>query len=173
MYTVKLMASPDSSFDPSDPDGMHEWMTDRMVAATQAYTPQIHSIKDMVFQIRCASRKGQMDRLIVMAHGVSQGDTILIGNESLSSGTISQYSKLLGEVREYFSKRGYAHFQSCFVGMSYGRNSVLVELANLFGVPVYGGTGEENPIWHFNGGGYVVARPHGALTPTHRPQFGM
>jgi hypothetical protein len=185
MYTVKLIAAPDSSFDPSDSDGMHEWMTDRAVAVAQTcasafdlmdgapvISRQIRNIKDMVFQIRCATGKGQMERLIVMSHGISQGDTILIGSESLSSGNISQYNRLLSEVAPYFSKNGYAHFESCDVGSNCGK-SVLVALAKMFGVPVYGGVGLENPIMHYNGGGYVVGYPNGKLMPTERPQWGM
>jgi hypothetical protein len=133
----------------------------------------IRNVKDMVLEVKCGSRKGQIDRLIVMSHGVSQGDTILIGSDSLSSGTISQYAKHLGELAPYFSKGGYAHFQSCFVGMHSGKRSVLLELAKLFRVPVFGGTGEENPVLHFNMGGYVVGLPCGRLMPAPRPQFGL
>ena len=172
MFNVKLISTIDSRFDTADTGGMHEWLTDQMVRPAQALTRRIGSVRELVYAVRIAAHKGQIDRLLVMGHGLSTGDAILIGADVVSSGTVSMYAKYFTQLAGYFSPNGYAHFESCFIGM-HSRKSVLAELAKMMGVRVYGGVGEENPLWHYNSDGYVVYYPDGHSRNCHRPQFGM
>ena len=93
---------------------MHEWMTDQMVRPGQFRTQRIGSAKDLAYHVKLAAHRGQMDRLIVMGHGLSSGDSIIIGSDVVSSGTVSQYGNFFAQLRPYFSPQGYAHFENCF-----------------------------------------------------------
>lgn len=97
-----------------------------------------------------------MSRLNVLDHGNSSG--IQIGSDWVDTSTLPVFAPALALLSGNFDEDGFVHFQQCDAGQN---RPLLLALAGVFGVPVYAGTGAHNPIYRFNFGDYVCARPNG------------
>jgi hypothetical protein len=104
-------------------------------------------------------------RLNILDHGNSNG--IEIGSDFITVATLPLHSGTLRRLKGRFTYYGFVHLQHCSVG----QNRVLLrELAKVFGVSVYAGTGLHNPVYRFNRGEYVRADPDGTFaTDVGRP----
>ena len=70
------------------------------------------------------------------------------------------YSPLLFVLNPRFAPDGFVHLQHCNIGQN---RDLLSKLAKIWQVPVYAGTGTQNPVYRFNTGSYVRANPDGSF----------
>lgn len=113
----------------------------------------------MVANVRKAVSPGQtMHRLNILDHGNSGG--IEIGKDYITNANVASFIPLLSSLRPLFSPGGFVHIQHCAAGQN---RKLVVSLALAFGVPVYAGTGDHNPVYRFNRGDYVRGNPDGSF----------
>ena len=103
-------------------------------------------------------RYNRISRLNILDHG--NPTSIQIGSDSLSVATLPTFKPALALLAGNFSTSGFVHLQHCKAGQN---RPLLLELAKTFGVPVYAGTGNHNPLYRFNTGEYVRADPDGTF----------
>jgi Domain of unknown function (DUF4347) len=100
----------------------------------------------------------RMSRLNVLDHGNSS--RIQFGDDRVDIGNLATFQPTLQRLRGYFDSDGFVHLQHCDAGQN---ETLLVRLAQIFGVSVYAGTGAHNPVYRFNWGEYVRADPDGTF----------
>jgi hypothetical protein len=100
----------------------------------------------------------RMSRLNVLDHGNSS--EIEIGDDVVDTATLPTFQPKLQRLRNYFDADGFVHLQHCDAGQN---QTLLLRLAQVFGVSVYAGTGAHNPVYRFNWGAYVRADPDGSF----------
>jgi hypothetical protein len=98
----------------------------------------------------------------VLDHGNSSG--FEIGTDWITLASLSNYRSALGSITPKFAREGWVHLQGCNVGLN---ESLMQQLANLWGVRVVAGTGLQNPVYRFNTGRFVECLPNnGGCRPT-------
>ena len=101
----------------------------------------------------------KMNRLNILDHGNDNG--LEIGSDWITPRTVRRHEPELAKLNGNFAARGFVHLQHCNVGSN---RSLMCELARIFGVDVYAGTGKHNPVYRFNTGSYIRATPGGTYT---------
>jgi hypothetical protein len=99
-----------------------------------------------------------MSRLNVLDHG--NANRIQFGDDRVDVGNLATFQPTLQRLRNYFDTDGFVHLQHCDAGQN---ETLLVRLAQIFGVSVYAGTDSHNPVYRFNWGDYVRADPDGTF----------
>jgi hypothetical protein len=106
-----------------------------------------------------------MSRLNILDHG--NANSLQIGSDRISVTSLPKFRAKLGQLKGKFTDNGFVHLQHCEIGQN---RVLLIELAKVFGVSVYAGTGGHNPVYRFNFGKYVRAAPDGSFaTGVGRP----
>ena len=100
----------------------------------------------------------KMSRLNILDHGNSSG--FEVGSDWVDVTSVVTFEPTLTRLRGKFEQNGFVHLQACEVGQN---RVLLLELARIFNVPIYAGTGLHNPVYRFNFGHYVRADPGGAF----------
>lgn len=102
-----------------------------------------------------------MTRLNIMDHGNSLG--IEIGSDWIATvADVKRFAGSLGRLRGKFSAGGFVHLQNCEAGAN---KDVMCALADVFGVPVFGGTGSQSALLPINFGSYVSCGPGAVWNP--------
>ena len=128
----------------------------------EVYMTSVHSMVENVLK---AVGPRPISRLNILDHGNS--NVIEIGNDDISPKTLPVYAPTLRRLQGHFAPNGFVHLQHCEVGQNL---EFIKSLAAVFGVPVYAGTGNHNPIYRFNFGDYVRCDQVGACeTKVSRP----
>jgi hypothetical protein len=127
-----------------------------LAAATRIDEIYMTDILSMVTNVKLKAGKQLISRLNILDHGNANG--IEIGSDWIHLENLHQYEPTLFLLRPLFEKDGIVHLQHCNVGSN---QTLLLELSRIFGVPVYAGTGEHNPVYRFNWGNYNRAKPNG------------
>lgn len=100
----------------------------------------------------------RMSRLNILDHG--NASSLQIGSDWIDTTSLSAFRVTLAILSGNFAPNGFVHLQHCNIGQD---RVLMLELARTFGVPVYAGTGKQNPIYRFNTGDYVRADPDGSF----------
>lgn len=98
----------------------------------------------------------RISRLNILDHGNENG--LQLGNDWITMQNIDQYAATLGQLRGHFGPGGSVHLQHCRVGQNH---PLMRRLAEIWGVPVYAGTGLQNPVYRVNTGDYERCDPGG------------
>ncbi len=106
----------------------------------------------------------KLSRLNILDHGNRSG--IEIGSDWINTTTFPTYAPILRKLYGHFTPMGFVHLQHCQIGQN---QALLLSLAKAFGVPVFAGTGSQNPVYRFNFGDYVRADPNGTFNKAGRP----
>lgn len=118
-------------------------------------------IASMVRNVIAHLARRRISRLNIIDHGNEQ--VMEIGSDSLSTAAdVAAHAATLGRLRPHFASNGFVHMQNCRAGQN---RAVVCALATTFGVPVYAGTGLQNPLLGFNFGDYVRCHPNGTFNP--------
>ena len=127
-------------------------------AATRIGEIYMSDVKTMVVNVSAQAGSKKIDRLNILDHGNKIG--LEIGNDWITTGSLSSFRRDLARLRPLFNPTGFVHLQHCQIG---NNSSLLIALAGVFGVDVYGGTGNHNPVYRFNFGNYNKATPKGTF----------
>jgi hypothetical protein len=118
-------------------------------------------VMSMVRNVIGFLRGRSISRLNVMDHGNEDG--VEIGNDWLASrADVAAMAGTIGGLRGHFASGSFVHMQNCRSGQN---KDLICALSAAFGVPVYAGTGLQNPLLGFNLGDYVRCAPGGAFNP--------
>lgn len=118
-------------------------------------------ISSMVTNVIAFLGSRSMHRLNLMDHGNAAG--VEIGDDWLGSAAdVTRHASTLGRLRSKFASGALVHLQNCHAGQN---RDVMCTLAGAVGVPVYGGTGLQNPLLGFNLGDYVSCDAAGTFNP--------
>lgn len=128
-------------------------------AASRIGEIHMKSVKSMVKNVKEKAANQKISRLNILDHGSEE--FISIGNDLITVQSLSKFSAKLGELKPLFESGGTVHLQQCKIGQN---RPLLLNLAKIFGVPVYAGTGAQNSLARFNLGDYVLAKPDGSFT---------
>ena len=104
------------------------------------------SLDDSMTKILAALGSRQLGQLTVIGHG-SQGD-VTFGNGRANQVTEKNFADALPELSRLqgkFALSGDAYIAQCEVALGTGRN-ILMDLSDVWGVPVYGWTGSGNAL---------------------------
>ena len=100
-------------------------------------------------------------RLNVMDHGNADG--VQIGDDWLATpDDVTRFAAGFAKLKGHFTSDGFVHMQNCEAGQ---HQALICALAAAFGVPVFGGTGDQNAIYGFNLGDYVSCSASGEWNP--------
>jgi hypothetical protein len=125
----------------------------------------MRDVKSMVRNVLLATKLQEIDRLNIVDHGDEDG--IQIGSDYVSDLTLTKFKEELRRLTSFFSDDGFVHLQHCQAGED---RVLLLELAKVWNVSVYAGTGYEQGVFRFNTGYYVRADPDGTFeTDVDRP----
>ena len=128
----------------------------------EIYMTAVSSLVRNVFK---HTGKNLISRLNILDHGSEYG--IQIGNDVITLAALPKYEPTLNLLKGHFTKEGFVHLQHCKIGKN---GPLLIQLAKIFGVSVYAGTGNHNSVYRFNFGDYVRALPNGKfLKDVSRP----
>jgi hypothetical protein len=131
----------------------------------EVYMTDVPSMVSAVIQ---KAGKIPIDRLNILDHGNEDG--IQIGEDWIDEEKLPSFRDTLYKLNGKFSGNGFVHLQHCKAGNNF---KLLGELAGIFGVPVYAGTGLHNPVYRFNTGVYVKCPPPAGVAAcmeiNHRP----
>ena len=123
------------------------------------------SVGDMVTKVSGSMQGELITRLDIVGHGSSS--SFSIGNDEIDLNSFDSFYASFRTLSYKFDARGFVHLQQCQTGQA---TSLLIRLAQAVQVPVYAGTGDENPVYRFNWGHYVYASPDGGSgTVASRP----
>ena len=130
-----------------------------LAALTRLNELYMSDVRSMVAAVkqRCASIAGStIRRLDVLDHGNPNG--VEIGSDWITLSTIGPFDGLFRQLAPLFAPTGFVHLQHCQAGQNH---ALLGHFSMLFGVPVYAGTGGQNPVYRFNRGKYERCIPSG------------
>ena len=138
-----------------------------IAAFTRTGEVYMTNVRSMVANVLSVSsfRGRKISRLNILDHGNTQG--IEIGNDFVTMRTLGRHRPQLAQLHGKFAAGGFVHIQHCEAGQN---RTLVIRLAQIFGVPVYAGTGAHNPVYRFNLGEYVRGNPDGSFdTDVGRP----
>lgn len=121
----------------------------------EIYMTDVKSMVDNVLKKAIASN-GKIKRLNILDHGNERG--LQIGSDWIDITRIARHEGTLSLLKPHFAPGGFVHLQHCKVG---NNHALLARLSTIFGVPVYAGTGDHNPVYRFNFGQYDRCFPDG------------
>jgi len=122
----------------------------------ELYMTDVRSMVAAVKQ-RCASIVGStIRRLDILDHGNVNG--VEIGSDWITMKTVGRFDGLFRQLAPLFAPKGFVHLQQCNAGQNH---ALLGHFSSLFRVPVYAGTGGQNPVYRFNLGKYERCIPNG------------
>ncbi|MEO1017130.1 MAG: DUF4347 domain-containing protein, partial [Pseudomonadota bacterium] len=121
----------------------------------ELYITSVESLVDKVLK-KVNAGEFKVRRLNIIDHGNKHA--IEIGNDIITLETLPKFSTQLGRLKGIFHSKGFVHCQHCEVGSNL---ALLKALSNIFGVPVYAGTGKHNAVYRFNTGQYNRCVPSG------------
>jgi hypothetical protein len=142
-------------------------------AATMIGEVEVLNVADMAAKL-VALRNAQavtaesalIGRLNLMDHSTTSEDDedeiegVRCGSDTITTQNLANFETSLRKVHYCMSARGFVHLWHCQIG----KNETLIkELARIFGVDVYAGTGNQNAILGFNWGEDVVCSPGGVV----------
>jgi hypothetical protein len=133
-----------------------------MASATRTGEIHMQDVESMVRHVKGrlfnahGARQASLARLNILDHG--NAGSIQIGHDIITVTTLSRYRTKLEELRDDFAPDGLVHLQHCNIGQNL---PLLLDLAKIWGVVVYAGTGAHNPVYRFNWGSYVRCHPDG------------
>ncbi len=138
-------------------------MVDNVIQCLQEMRPYRLSCVPVPFTPVCApaitrGAAPRISRLNVLDHG--NEDEIEFGDDVIDIATLPTFQAKLHQLRSYFETDGFVHLQHCDAGQN---ETLLLRLAQVFGVSVYAGTGAHNPVYRVNFGDYVRADPDGTF----------
>lgn len=125
-------------------------------AATRLGEVYMTDVSSMVTEVKKKANGKLISRLNILDHGNKTG--IEIGDDWITTASLGKYRKELSKLVTCFTAKGFVHLQHCNIGAN---KTLLIQLAKLFKVRVYSGTGKHNPVYRFNFGEYVCAYPNG------------
>jgi hypothetical protein len=130
-----------------------------LASATRIGEIYMKDVSSMVKNVlEALHAQDMLSRLNILDHGNKDG--IEIGSDWVDVTTLPIFRATLKLLAGHFAKSGFVHLQHCNVGQD---RPLLIELAKIFGVSVYAGTGKHNPVYRFNLGQYVRANPDGTF----------
>jgi hypothetical protein len=136
-----------------------------VASATRIGEIYISSVSTLVTKVQQATKTNKILRLNIIDHGNPK--SLQIGSDRIRVDNLAKYSPELKKLRPLFHKDAIVHLQHCDIGQN---RVLLLELAKVFGRPVYAGTGAHNPLYRINFGDYVRADPDGTFhTDVGRP----
>jgi hypothetical protein len=147
------------------------------VASTQIqFYGMSNGVAQMVSSVANAASAGAIDALRIWGHGGPGSQNVTGGADGastdqdfagVSGANFSQTAGVLKQLTPLFSSSGRAELRGCSVGAGLDGNVLLLDLAALWNVPVYGGDVDQS------GGDWSppvsCAAPGGALSTTSGP----
>jgi hypothetical protein len=135
-----------------------------------------NGVGQMVTSVQSAAAGTPIDALRIWGHGYPGGQIVSGGADGssvdlnfagISLSNFDQTSGVLAQLTSLFSANGRAELRGCSVGADGAGRALLLDLASLWGVPVYGAdvvqtTGQWNPP-------VTCAMPGGGLSTTSGP----
>lgn len=133
-------------------------------AITHAGEIYMDSAESMVNNVLKERGPYMIRRLDILDHGNEH--SFSLGSDWIDNESLPKYEPLLSKLRPAFGPSGFVHLQHCHIGMN---KQLLIDLAKIWDVAVYAGTGYHNPVYRVNYGHYVRADPNGSYHPCGRP----
>jgi hypothetical protein len=115
-------------------------------------------VQSMVRNVSNKAGKRQITELHILDHGNKH--SLQFGNTSISSMNIASYTSELMKLRSKFAPTAFVRLYHCKIG---NNRYILTELARIWGVTVYAGTGNTNAAFGFNFGNYNAGSPNGTF----------
>ncbi len=119
------------------------------VASTQIqFYGESNGVTQMVSSVLSAASAGTLDALRIWGHGYPGGQNVTGGADGdtadqdfagMSGANFNQTVGVLQQLKPLFSASGRAELRGCSVGAGADGNVLLLDLASLWNVPVYGG----------------------------------
>lgn len=122
--------------------------------------------EDMVEEIIKKAGNKLINRLDIIDHGNQQG--IYIGEVFITIKNIHQYGRYFPLLRSHFAKNASIYLNHCNVGQNF---PLIKKLAELFGVPIYAGTGFTSAHLGINTGSYIKCDPDGSCNIADYPHL--
>jgi hypothetical protein len=133
-------------------------------AATRIDEIYMTDVRSMVANVLRKKGAYLIRRLNILDHGNEK--TFKIGSDWIGTETLGNFRPELLKLRGQFAPGGFVHLQHCSIGQNI---CLLVQLAQLWDVTVYAGTGSHNPIYRWQFGHYRRVDPNGAVYFDGRP----
>lgn len=108
----------------------------------------------MVANVISAADGNPISRLNILDHGDASG--FQLGNDWIEMESLPLHAGELAALRGRFAPGGFVHIQACDIGQN---EPLLKEVSKILDVPVYAGTGLQNPVYRYNTGSYVQCVP--------------
>lgn len=132
-----------------------------LAGAARVLERPMTSVADMVAKIigGLSSRllmfsNRKMSRLNTLDHGNARG--IQIGDERITAATFGTFAPTPAPLTPFFDDDAFVHLQHCEAAQNV---SLMENLADLWRVPIVGGTGLTNPIYRLNTGNFLRVYP--------------
>jgi hypothetical protein len=135
-----------------DDRGVVGWLA----AASHIGEVYMTDVESMVDNVLADADGRRISRLNIGDHGDAW--QIQIGDDRINLGNLHQFEAQLQRLQGHFTADGFVHLQHCDIGQN---QPLLRELARIWQVPVYAGTGDHNPVYRINRGEYVRCNPDG------------
>jgi hypothetical protein len=143
-----------------DDRGFAGWVN----SATRVGEIYMTNVTSMVDNVLAEANDRAISRLNILDHG--NRTRIQIGDDRITLGNLQQHEPELQRLRGHFTPGGFVHLHHCEIGLN---QPLLLELARIWQVPVYAGTGDQNGL-RFNSGEYVQCEvPNGCTENVRRP----
>jgi hypothetical protein len=121
-------------------------------------TVWINDVRSMITNVLAKAEKKKITRLNIIDHGNPTG--CYIGTDWITVNNFENFSPFLGKLYPAFEKDGFVHLQHCQMGQN---KNLMRMFAQIFGVAVYAGTGNEHAGVPYNEGWYVRCSPGGQI----------
>lgn len=151
--SVSVLSRNDEHSFAEDPHGAY---TDLLVSFTDLSSLRVHSVGEMMAKVRGVVARRKLRSLHILGHGMP--NFIEIGSDTIFEHEAGKWVPVLAPLRPLFETGAFVHLHHCYAGLS---KPILTGLAKGFGVPVYGGTDQENPILGYNRGVFACGTPDG------------
>lgn len=137
-------------------EDFHGAYTDFLVSLSDFSSLRVHDVGEMLAKVRGVVARRKLHSLHVLGHGMP--NFIEIGRDTIYEHDVNRWLPMLATLRPLFEPGAFVHLHHCYAGLS---KPILTTLAKGFGVPVYGGTDQENPILGYNRGVFARGTPDG------------
>ena len=137
-------------------EDFHGAYTDFLVSISDFSSLRAHSVSEMMAKVRGVVARRKLRSLHVLGHGMP--NFAEIGSDTIFAHDANRWIPVFAPLRPLFAPGAFVHLHHCYVGMS---KEILTSLAKGFGVPVYGGLDQENPILGYNRGMFACGTPDG------------
>lgn len=137
-------------------EDFHGAYTDFLVSISDFSSLRAHSVGEMMAKVRGVVGRRKLGRLHILGHGMP--NFAEIGSDTIYAHEARRWIPVFAPLRPLFEPGAFVHLHHCYVGQS---KDILISLAQGFGVPVYGGQDQENPILGYNMGKFGCGTPDG------------